>query len=585
VIRRASAIAIAALGGLLAACSGDAPGEVNLSFEQDAPEAALGRPQVEPARGIYDEAVVVSMTSDTSGGEVYFTLDGTVPSSENGERYTNPIRLEGGTGQGVSTLRAVTLGRDGTPGPVATHSYVFPQRVVRQGVRPGWPSGFPPTWGVDQLTAADYEMDARVVDADVDGAVAAVSALPTLSLVADPAAFFGVESGIYMHPERDGDDWERPASAELIYPDGRPGFQVDCGVRVQGGSSTTNWKSPKLSLRIAFKAAFGPKKLRFSLFDDGTVDEFDTLVLDAHLNDTFIEPEPSRRESAQYVRDLFVADLQRATGSPAPRGFFVHLYLDGLYWGVYDLHERPDASFAAAHLGGDKSEYDVIRHREDRVADGTSDAYGELLARLRNRLDDTALSELARHLDIDAFIDYMLINLYAGNRDWPRHNWYAARRRPRQPDPCGAEAEPEYGGFRFFSWDAEIVLIDVQDDRRHVNDSGSPGEILQWLRTVPAFDARFLARARTLLGPSGPLYVNAESPSYDPARPEDNRPLSLYMQRIAEIRPSIILEAARWGDRHEKEPYGPAHFDAVTARLRDEYFPLRSEILAGQLFD
>jgi hypothetical protein len=585
VFRRPVAIAAAALSSILAGCSGGAPGTVTLLVEDDAPEVALSVPRVEPSRGIYEEAVVVSMKPDAGGGEVYFTLDGSVPSSEHGERYAGPISLAGAAGRGMSTLRAVTLRADGTLGPVVTHSYVFPRTVVRQAVGPEWPDTFPLIWGVDRETTADYEMDARLVDADVESAVAAVAALPTLSLVADPAAFFGTEAGIYMHPENDGDDWERPASAELIFPDGRTGFQIDCGVRVQGGSSTTKWKSPKLSLRIAFKADFGPKKLKFPLFEDGSVDEFDTLVLDAHLNDTFIEPEPTRRDAAQYVRDLFVSDLQRATGSLAPRGFFVHLYLDGLYWGVYDLHERPDASFSAEYLGGDKSEYDVIRHRPSNVADGTGDAYGQLLARVREPLDDAALSELERHLDIDAFIDYMLVNLYAGNRDWPHHNWYATRRRPEEADPCGAQAYPGYGGFRFFSWDAEIVLIDVEDDRRRVNDAGSPGEILQRLRRAPAFEARFLARARTLLGPSGALYVNPESPFYDPARPEDNRPAALYMRRIDEVRPAIVLEAARWGDLRRNDPYGPAHFDAVTGRLLDEYFPARSAILEAQLYE
>ena len=46
----------------------------------------------------------------------------------------------------------------------------------------------------------------------------------------------------------------------------------------------------------------------------------------------------------------------------APHGKYVHLYLNGMYWGLYNLHERPDDSFADEYYGGDKDDYDVIKH-------------------------------------------------------------------------------------------------------------------------------------------------------------------------------------------------------------------------------
>ena len=63
-----------------------------------------------------------------------------------------------------------------------------------------------------------------------------------------------------------------------------------------------------------------------------------------------------------YVQDQVVADLQNLAGGYAPHGTYVNLYLDGVYWGIYYVHERPDDSFAAAYLGGDKEDYDVIKH-------------------------------------------------------------------------------------------------------------------------------------------------------------------------------------------------------------------------------
>ena len=42
--------------------------------------------------------------------------------------------------------------------------------------------------------------------------------------------------GIYVNSTNEGVAWERPASAELLYPDGREGFQINCGLRIQGGA-------------------------------------------------------------------------------------------------------------------------------------------------------------------------------------------------------------------------------------------------------------------------------------------------------------------------------------------------------------
>ena len=35
------------------------------------------------------------------------------------------------------------------------------------------------------------------------------------------------------------------------------------------------------------------------------------------------------------------------------------LYIDGLFWGVYMMIERPDAKFAASYLGGDSTQWEA----------------------------------------------------------------------------------------------------------------------------------------------------------------------------------------------------------------------------------
>jgi hypothetical protein len=67
-------------------------------------------------------------------------------------------------------------------------------------------------------------------------------------------------------------------------------------------------------------------------------------------------------------RDVFSRDLQREMGVPYTRSRYYHLYLDGVYWGLFQAEERPDAWFAETYLGGEREDYDVVK--VERVVDG-----------------------------------------------------------------------------------------------------------------------------------------------------------------------------------------------------------------------
>jgi hypothetical protein len=547
-------------------------------------QAAGDRPGVCSQRGVYDGPVEVELVSHIPDAPIFYTLDGSAPGPETGTRYTGPFMIEGheqALGQdgapdqpfsGVVILRTAVFADGVSPSTEAVHSYVFPHVVVAQ---PAQPLGYPAQWK-DNPRGSDYEMDPAVL-ADSDSKAAAVAALrelPAVSVVMNTDDLWGPDRGIYMNPSLEGLEWERPASFEILYADGTS-RQSHCGIRIQGGSSQLDWKVDKLSLRLVFRDIYGQGELVYPVFPDSSVFEFDTLVLDAHLNFTFVHPEHAQRIRSQYVRDLYIADLQRAAGGLAPHGRFVHLYLNGLYWGLYELHERPDEHFAAAHIGGQEESYDVFRHEDSQAVYGDTvawDAMLEILRRPAGMADPQSYAEVQGYLDIAGFIDYMLVNFYAGNTDWPHHNWYAARERVP-----GA-------GFRFFSWDAEHVLKAVVDDLTGRSDQGTPGEIYQELRQNPDFRAALDARATELYGPGGIFYVNPARPAYDPARPEDNRPAHLYMQRAEEVRAAMLVESARWGDnRRPDQPYTVADWQAELDFLLDTYFPQRSSIARGQL--
>ena len=141
----------------------------------------------------------------------------------------------------------------------------------------------------------------------------------------------------------------------------------------------------------------------------------------------------------QYIHDQWARDTLRDMGQPSAPGRFVHVYLNGLYWGLYNLLPRPDASFAAEVFGGKKADYDVLNG--GRPIDGDRKEWERLMKLVEKGAKTPAdLAAIEAEIDVDNFIDYMLFNFYAGNIDWDYENWYAIRKRAG-------------GRWRFLSWD------------------------------------------------------------------------------------------------------------------------------------
>src|SRR6185436_12034409 len=217
---------------------------------------------------------------------------------------------------------------------------------------PGWPS----SWGGN---AVDYGMDPDIVFRPPWNATISndLRAIPTLSLVMRLEDLFDPATGIYANPDGDGAAWERLGSLELIFPDGKDGFQLDAGVRIRGGfsRSTTN---PKHSWRIVCRDEYGVSRLRYPLFGPTGGPDFDHFDLRtsqdgsyAYLGDV----------NGLFLNDPFTRDTLLATGQTGERGDWYHLYLNGQYWGLYNTCEHPDGDFGASYLRGRQEDYDVLK--------------------------------------------------------------------------------------------------------------------------------------------------------------------------------------------------------------------------------
>ena len=413
-------------------------------------------------------------------------------------------------------MRAAAFCPGWQPSDVDTQTYIFPADVVQQ---PEQPDGWPTSWTGGYT---DYEMDPDIVDSPEysNEFPEVLTRIPTLSIVTDPNNLFGA-SGLYDNPTQEGVTWERPASVELIKPDGSKGFHVNCGLRMQGGASRTPSNSPKHSFRLLFKDIYGPTKLNYKLFDDSEIDEFDTIILRAGYNNTWIHWGADQRPRAQYARDLFARRIQSAMGEPASHGNMVHLYINGLYWGLYNPSERPTADFASSYMGGSKDEWDTVNSGE--FMDGDSTAWNTMMSMANAGLTDLAsYQSFMQYCDVVNLADYMIVNHFIGNTDWDWHNWYAARRR--------RDGE----GYKFFCWDSEHSVKSTTANVTGYNYDNCPTRLFQKARLNSEFKLMFADRLHKHLFNDGPLTTaNA---------------LSIWTG-ISDINDGVVVaESARWAD-------------------------------------
>ena len=269
-------------------------------------------------------------------------------------------------------------------------------------------------------------------------------------------------------------------------------------------------------------------------------------------------------------------------GHPSANGIYVHLFLNGMYWGLYCISERINDDFCKTHFGGDKEDYDVVKVTEDsegqrlEASDGTIDKWNEMVSLAEKAADNQYYFRLIGQngaeplIDVDNFIDYMLINQYSGNEDWDSHNWTAIRNRKRADK-----------GFRFLVWDAEIIFKHTKQNVLDIYSKGCTSYIFKYLMQNAIFRRNYVERAyKLLVAPDGML--------------TEENVVALWDSLYNDIALALYDESARWGDYRKDvhqyfskgELYTPEkQYMTERKKLLTEYFPQRTSIFLQQLID
>jgi hypothetical protein len=381
------------------------------------------------AGGFHPTTQILSLSTSTPGATIRYTNDGREPTATTGILYNGQVSV------GISSaIRARAFKAGFLPSKTVTQTYLI-NRPAAQRSLPAF-----------MLTADPGRALYRP-----NGVFAIQNNNPTANYISG-SWHAASDPSQYNTTNLRGRSAERLANMQLAYPDGRPGFSVNFGMRAAGspfsrpryqfewlGNPDPNSVSPfpsnslqKPQINAFFRNDYGGAPLEFPIFPGSEVTTFDNIRLRSGKNDI----------SNPFVRDELTRRLFLDTGNVSPRGINATTWINGVYKGYYNATERPREAFFQRWYKSDKP-WDVWVIAE--TATGDSLMLQELLSWVRNNPQSNLSNYLqsTQRIDVTNFIDYLIINIYEAMGDWPHNNYVAARE--RSPN----------GKFVFTIWDGE----------------------------------------------------------------------------------------------------------------------------------
>ena len=247
--------------------------------------------------------------------------------------------------------------------------------------------------------------------------------LPVVSLCVDSLDLFDFDRGIFVaganydpeDPERSGNyfqrgmDWERRANFEF-YEFDNPGVNQQCGVRTHGGNGR---RFQQKAMKVMAREKYGKKKFKHRFFPNIHERKFKNLVLRPFLSSNGGCEEYICNRIAQQLGLDFMADRPSV------------LFLNGEYWGIYYVKEKPDEHYVEDHYGIDSKKVNMhVGWWWDGCESGSPENFNNLVQWMQNAdlSDEKQYAYAAAHIDIDNFLTYNILEMFVANFDWPSNN-------------------------------------------------------------------------------------------------------------------------------------------------------------------
>ncbi|MFC2125344.1 CotH kinase family protein, partial [Bacteroidota bacterium] len=378
-------------------------------------------PQFSLHGGYYSGSQAISLYSDSPSAEIYYSFDGTQPNKED-SLYTSPIPLDT-----TSALRARAFEIGKLPSDIVTHTYL--------------------------------------IDEDVH--------LPVIAIATDPMNFFDDSLGIYVIgtngrpgycsdiPHNTNMDWERPVNVEFYDTDGNVEINQRAGIKIFGGCSRTRY--PHKSLALYARGEYGKGSFDVQLFDQKPIYEFESFILRASGDDC---RSTLFRDALGQAVIVDRTDIDWQAYRPAV------VYLNGQYWGIYNIREKLNEHYPAGNYNIDPGDVNMVRgSRGTGVMHGSSDDYVAMMEYIENQdlSSNNVYQYAASRININNYIDYQIAEIYYAQSDWPRGNikfWRAS--------------EGKYDRWRWIMYDLDGCLHSYRSEHNTIELATEPNCHCTW---------------------------------------------------------------------------------------------------------
>lgn len=241
---------------------------------------------------------------------------------------------------------------------------------------------------------------------------------PVVSLAVPPSLLFDPVEGLFMAGKEVRDSsWKRPGAnfwsrdevmihTEIFESDGQCVFQSPTGLRLFGGMSRL---FPQKSMAIvADDEDYGKKRIKHRIFGKKGLKSFKFLTLRNSGSDF----------GKSHFRDALMTgllddwDIDKQDYRPA------HVYINGLYWGIYNIREKVNTRFLADHHDVDRDSIDLLEHHMV-LRKGSRIPYERMLKFLEKAdlSDPVNYAHLQRLMEVDNFMNYQIAQIYFDNQD------------------------------------------------------------------------------------------------------------------------------------------------------------------------
>jgi hypothetical protein len=295
--------------------------------------------------------------------------------------------------------------------------------------------------------------------------------LPVVSLTSDPYNLFDHNYGIYvMGPDADPGmpyhganfwkGWERPANIEYFDQAGHHAFEISSSIAIQGNYSKA-W--PQRGFFVRTSDNYKGQTVDYPLFPDKPVSSYKSFNIrnagsdwnTCHMRDRF------NQKNAQKYTHIDMMD-----GRPCV------LFINGKYWGVYELREKQDENYIENNSGIPEDRIDFLQFNGS-IIQGSNKAFLEMVDFISDNdmTLDSNYNKAKSILDIENFCDYFITQTYIVNYDW-LGSYTNNIKFWRPSDPPGK--------WRYVLWDTDLSMGYGQSwgsgtsDEDHLNKTIDP---------------------------------------------------------------------------------------------------------------